>query len=270
MNRVGCVLNRTNPVFVENPMRKFLQVILISVSALSVVSTAFGQLPRYRDVPVNDYAHIISPSYEQRMDALSREVLEKTGAALVVATVEDMDGMEVDDYANRLFEAWGIGRQGEDKGVLFLLAARERRVRIEVGYGLEGILPDGRAGSILDRYALPDFREGDYGRGFYRAMLAVAGIIAEDAGVQITGAVAPRTVSRSSGDREDERGGNLFFIIIFIFLMIVTRGRILPWLFLSMMMGGGRGGGFGGGGFSGGFGGFGGGMSGGGGASRSF
>ena len=248
-----------------------IRSLVLLIILLSPATLLFGQqFPAYRDVPVNDYAHLIGTSYERRMDVLAREVLEKTGAVLVVATVENMDGMEVDDYANRLYEVWGIGKRGEDRGVLFLLAVQERRIRIEVGYGLEGILPDGLAGSILDRYAVPDFREGDYGRGFYRSMLAVAGVIAEDAGVEITGAIPLSSRSRVHSEREEERGGSLFFIIMFIFLMIVTRGRILPWLFLSMMMGGGRGGGFGGGGFSGGFGGFGGGMSGGGGASRSF
>ena len=248
------------------------QSVFLFFVILLMTSCAYGQtFPAYRDVPVNDYAHLIGTSYERRMEALAREVLEKTGTALVVATVEDMDGMEIDAYASRLFESWGIGKRGEDKGVLFLLAARERRVRIEVGYGLEGILPDGLTGSILDRYALPDFRDGDYGRGFYRSMLAVAGVIAEDAGVRITGAVTPSYREGRDSEREEEGGGSLLFVVLFIFLMIVTRGRILPWMFLGMMMGGGRGGSSGGGGgFGGGFGGFGGGMSGGGGASRSF
>ena len=185
-------------------MKRFMyrSVLIFFIGASGI---AFGnQFPNYRDVPVNDFAHVISASYERRMDALSREVLQKADAALVVATVEDMGGMQIDDYANRLYETWGIGRRGEDRGVLFLLTVQERRVRIEVGYGLEGILPDGLAGEILDQYAVPDFQQNNYGRGFYRSMLAVAGVIAKDAGVQITGAIAPRTRTRST--RERERG----------------------------------------------------------------
>ena len=217
---------------------------------------------------VNDFARVLSPQSTQQITAIAQEVKNKTGAEIAVVTVPDMGGQTVEPYATSLFERWGIGGKDQDNGILILLAQAERKVRIEVGYGLEGILPDGFCGEILDRYAVPDFRRGDYGSGFYRTVLAVAGVIAEDAGVTITGAIAPRPRARSSSGRS---GGNIFFVIIIIFLMIITRGRIVPWLFLSMMMGGGgRGGGFGGGGFGGGFGGFGGGMSGGGGSSRGF
>ena len=218
---------------------------------------------------VHDFARVISPSYENRLEILAREVLQKTGATLVVVTVEDMGGSSIEEYAAGLYEAWGIGQKGEDKGVLFILAIQERKVHIEVGYGLEGLLPDGLVGEILDRYAVPDFQDGNYGRGFLRSMLSVSEIIARDAGVTITGVGTPRSSPSQTSTRR--RGGGLFFIILMIFLMIVTRGRILPWLFLGLLMGGGgRGGSFGGGGFGGGFGGFGGGMSGGGGASRGF
>ena len=216
---------------------------------------------------VNDFAGIIPYEFESRIKSLAEEVEKKTGVEVTVVTVEHMDGMVVEEYANRLYEEWGIGKGGEDNGLLMLLAMEERKVRIEVGYGLEGILPDGRVGEILDRYALPDFRDGDYGSGLYRSLVAVAGVIANDMDVTITGTERARVTESS-----DEGGGKGFlFIIVFIFLMIVTRGRILPWLFLSLIAGGGgSGGGFGGGGFSGGSGGVGGRASGGGGASRGF
>ncbi len=107
---------------------------------------------------VNDFAGVISAEYKSRMETLAGEVLEKTGTAIVVATVETIGDNDPSDYANRLYQAWGIGKKGEDKGVLIFLAAKERQVRIETGYGVEGIIPDGLAGEILDRYRDPLFQ----------------------------------------------------------------------------------------------------------------
>jgi uncharacterized protein len=221
---------------------------------------------------VNDFAGVISQYYETKMGTISAEVKRKTGAELTVVTVKSLDGQDIETYASQLYEAWGIGEKGKDNGVLILLAMAERKIRIEVGYGLEPILPDGLTGGILDEYVMPDLRNGEYGLGLYRGLLKITEIVAKNAGVQITGIPSVDQQPRSDmGNRRRSSGGGIFLIIVFIFLMIVTRGRILPWLLLSMFMGGGRGGGgFGSGGFGGGFGGFGGGMSGGGGASRGF
>jgi len=241
----------------------YLLLFLLGCSSALAQTVRF---PKYRGY-VNDFAQVISPYYEEKMGALAWEVKQNTGAEMTVVTVEDMGGWGIDEYASRLYEDWGIGEKDKDNGVLILLAMAERRTRIEVGYGLEGILPDGLAGEILDEYVLPDFRQGDYGQGLYKGLVAVARIVADDAGARLSGSESTPSPRRSSRRRG---GSSLFFIILFIFLMIVTKGRILPWMLMGMLMGGGRGGGFSGGGFGGGFGGFGGGMSGGGGASRGF
>jgi uncharacterized protein len=219
---------------------------------------------------VNDFAGIIDAASMQTMENLSREVLEKTGTSIVVAVLAGIGDNDPDDYANRLYQAWGIGAKGKDRGVLVFLALKERKVRIETGYGVEGILPDGLIGEILDKYVLPDLKAGRYGQGLTRGVVAVATVIAKDAQVALTGAPllsAPQEVASRPGI-------NLFtviFIVIVLVLLIGTRpGReLLPYLIMILMSGGGRGrggGGFGGGGF----GGFGGGSSGGGGASRDF
>jgi len=219
---------------------------------------------------INDYAGVIPSSAESRMEALANEVKQKTGAEVAVVTMRSLGGIDIESFASDLFRDWGIGEKGQDNGALILLAVQDRKIRIEVGYGLEPILPDGKTGGILDDYVLPDLRDGNYGAGLLQGLAAVAGVIAKDAGVQITG-TKQAVPKRQTASRSRRKSGGIFPIIIFIILMIVTRGRILPWLLLSGMMGGGRGGGFGGGGsFGGGFGGFGGGMSGGGGASRGF
>jgi uncharacterized protein len=239
---------------------------------LSAISAAAAESFPKPIGAVNDFAGVISTQHKSGMETLAREVLEKTGTAIVVATVETIGDSTPSDYANRLYQAWGIGKKGEDKGVLIFLAVKERKVRIETGYGVEGILPDGLAGEILDRYAIPRFKEGDYGRGFAETMAAVSFIVAKAAGVTLTGVVPPehRPV-------RTERGLGIFQLLLLIaaafFLLGTPQGRaMLPWLLALMMSGGGGrrdGGGFGGFG-GGGFGGFGGGSSGGGGADRGF
>jgi uncharacterized protein len=217
---------------------------------------------------VNDFANVIDSANAARMEALAREVLQKTDTAVVVATVSTIgENEDYSLYANGLYKAWGIGKKGKDKGVLIFLTVKERQVRIETGYGVEGFLPDGLVGEILDKYVVPLLKEGNYGKALYNGMYACSVYIAKDANVQLSGSPAPyRTKARA-----EKKGINVFAVIFFLIvaaLLLGTRtGRsMLPWLLL-LFLSGSRGGG---GGFSGGFGGFGGGDSGGGGAGRSF
>jgi uncharacterized protein len=239
----------------------------IFVTLLTSASFAAEKYPSPSGA-VNDFANVIDSATAARMEALAREVLQKTGTAVVVATVDTVgENEDYSLYANGLYKAWGIGKKGEDKGVLIFLTVKERQVRIETGYGVEGILPDGLVGEILDKYVVPLLKEGNYGKALYNGMYACSVYIAKDANVQLSGSPAPyRTRARA-----ENKGINIFGIIIFLIvaaLLLGTRtGRsMLPWLLL-LFLSGGRGGG---GGFGGGFGGFGGGGSGGGGAGRDF
>jgi uncharacterized protein len=188
---------------------------------------------------------------------------------LVVVTLPDLGGSDIETYATGLYENWGIGEKGEDRGVLILLAQKERRVRIETGYGAEGILPDGLVGQILDDYVTPWFKRGDFSQGLLNGSLAIAQIVAREAGVQLTGKMELKRARRSLPSWA------LAILPLFLFFFLVLgrrRSRMggLPIIFFPPM---GRSGGFENddfGGFGGGFGGFGGGMSGGGGASRVF
>ncbi len=252
---------------------KSAALILFPFLLLLAVSPGLCQdeFPRPRGV-VNDFASVISPKHEAAIENLSREVFQKTGTAIVVATITSLEGDAIEEYANRLYEAWGIGKKGEDKGVLILLAAKERRVRAETGYGVEGILPDGLVGQIIDERIVPFFTQGDYGGGFLSGVSAIAQIVAKDAGVTLQGkarSAPPRAVQSRRGGL----GSRIlsFLFMIFVFLLVMRNPFLLPFLLLGGM-GGRRAGGFGGsfGGFGGGFGGFGGGLSGGGGATRGF
>ena len=253
---------------------QFVRTVLLAVSVLflPIWAHAAGETYPKPTGAVNDFAGVIPAQYKGPMENLAREVLEKTGTAVVVATVETLGDRDENEYANGLYSAWGIGKKGEDKGVLIFLAVKERRVRIETGYGVEGILPDGLVGEILDRYAIPRFKEGDYGKGLAETMAAVSAVAAKAAGVTLTG-VQPQERRPARTGRGMGIGQIVLLVLAIGFLLGTRQGRaMLPWLLLLMMSGGGgrrNGGGFGGFG-GGGFGGFGGGSSGGGGASRGF
>ncbi|HXK62414.1 MAG TPA: TPM domain-containing protein [Acidobacteriota bacterium] len=220
---------------------------------------------------VNDFAGVFPPNQRSELESFLAEVERKTTSQIAVVTISSLEDNEIRDFANRLFERWGIGRRDQDNGLLMIAAIQDRQVWIEVGYGLEPIIPDARAGRILDQYVIPSFRQGDYAGGLSAGARAIAQIIAQEAGVQIDGAPV-----RGSPSREVEGGGIgcLGYILIGILILVFIRHPFLFLLLLQILGGGGGGsrrGGFGGGGFGGGgFGGFGGGSSGGGGAGRSW
>lgn len=246
-----------------------LTLLLILCSAWE---PAFGQQYPERRALVNDFAGVLSDGTTLRLERLSRELLQKTGATVAVAVVPDLQGISVEQFATELFEKWGIGKKGEDRALLFLVSTGDRRMRVEVGYGLEGILPDGKAGAILDNYVVPHLSRDDWDSGLLAGSAALIQTIAEDAGVTLDGSIE---LPRSEGGRS---GGKKFSILPLIFFFIILgRSGLLPWILLPALLGGRRGGhirggfgSFGGGGGGGGFSGFGGGMSGGGGASRGF
>jgi len=261
-------------LFLKSP--RYLTIFCV-IFALTLTGSFATKSPANDKFPkpqgyVNDFANVIPPSYADRIRALAGEVERKTGVQIAVVTMEDIDD-DYKDYANRLFEAWGIGQRGKDNGVMIFNVVRQRKLWIEVGYGLEPLITDARAGDINREYIIPQLQGGNYGEGFLRGVQAIAGLIGREYGVTFTGkAYAPRRTG-SSQTRSASKGSPLCLIIGFIIIMLLSRGRgIFPWLFLGSMLGGGHrssggfSGGFGGGGFSGGFGGFGGGMSGGGGA----
>ncbi|MEN8613664.1 TPM domain-containing protein [Dehalogenimonas sp. THU2] len=159
-------------------MRLFLRIwiaaILLLVSgSIAVIAQSFPPPQGY----VSDFANLFDPttrsSLESRLELLSKE----TGTELAVVTVITLDGDSIEGYAVRLFDEWGIGQAGSDNGVLFITALAERQVRIEVGYGLEPVITDGRAGRILDNSVLPSFREGDYASGIVAGVDALEAFI---------------------------------------------------------------------------------------------
>lgn len=232
---------------------------------------AFGQdgridSDRYREsLPrgsecVYDEAGVFTP--EQKADLTRRieAAWEADQGALVVVALKTLHGGEINDFANKLFQQWGIGQEGKDNGILLLAAIEDRKVRIEPGYGFEGVLTDARCGRILDEHILPHFKGGDYAAGLTAGAEALLQVMA--------GEEIPESAAAQGSP---VAGGIVVLIFILIFGLVI-------WSAIRGAKSGRGGGGMTGGGFSGGgggssgggggFGRFGGGSSGGGGASR--
>ncbi|MBI5887372.1 MAG: TPM domain-containing protein [Deltaproteobacteria bacterium] len=223
--------------------------------------------PERPDAYVVDLAGVVGPDTQALLNARLKELEQKTGAQMLVLTVESLDGQDIASFSLAVAEKWKLGRKGKDNGVLITVAVKDRKYRIEVGYGLERVLPDSLVGTVGRQFLAPNFKKGDYAAGISTATDEIINKIAEDAGIALSAparTAAPRSRRAPSGWFAD----NFIFIffVFFILIQIVTRmfrrgGRGNTG---GVWMGGGGFGGGGGGGFDGGGGGgFGGGGAGG-------
>lgn len=213
---------------------------------------------------VDDFASVIALTTKTQLESVLTQLESKTSSEVVVVTINNLEGSDIETYTNELFATWGIGKKGKDNGVLILSAMEDRQIRIEVGYGLEGILPDAFCGRIIREVMVPEFKQGNFNEGIYKAALIITNVIAKDAGVEITGAQAVPM----PGKRKMSLAQRFLLLALFFFIVpFFIRNPFLFMLLFSGMGGSGRGGWSGGGFGGGGFGGFGGGLSGGGGAS---
>ena len=246
--------------------------VLVVVCATAIIGSA-DDIPPLPPAPVVDLAGIIDESVQTKLNGLLRELEQKTTVQMAILTVKSLQGKSLEEFSLGIaHDKWRLGQKGKDNGILLVIALDDRKYRIEVGYGLEGILPDSLVGSIGRQYLVPNFRKGDYSIGIYAATLAVVNEIARNAGVKISGMPAPSAVSPGKA-RQKSTGFagkiiSLFFFLVILIVAIKRPRSLLTLMLLSSMGGrrgywGGSGGGFGGGGF-GSFGGGGGGFGGGG------
>jgi len=241
---------------------------------------------------VNDFAGVISPEYKEKLESLITELQQKTSSEIAVVTVSSISPYGEIEYARLLFDNWKPGKKGKDNGVLVLLAVKERRWRIETGYGVEGVLPDGLCGEIGRNYMVPYFKQGDYAQGLYNGISKIISVLSGEEPVE-------RPQSSASSNKSPD--AVIVIILILAVVAVLAPWRTFPILFIAALLlalilgsfllfavffvfiiallmkltsyGGGHGGGYGGGGFGGdggGFGGFGGGGGGGGGAGGGF
>lgn len=221
---------------------------------------------------VNDFAHVLTPD---QIETLERKLVaydDSTSTQIAVITVETTGDYDIQEVALKYLREWGIGNAKTNNGIVLLAAIKDRKIRIETGYGMEGVVPDITAKAIIDNEIVPNFKEGNYYRGFDEATSA------------IIKAAAGEYKAPEGYNKKSKRGGKgnilLIFILIGIFFLLMSGrggggGDFLGGMLIgSLLRGGrgGRGGDWGGGGWSGGggFGGFGGGSGGGGGSSGSW
>jgi uncharacterized protein len=273
-------------------VRSLLVWLALLAAVLAVPSAAQPAYPARPEGPVYDGANILSESEEALLNARLSDYNRTTGRALVVATVPDLGGETIEAYAETLFnDEWGIGGAASDQGLLLLVAPTERKVRIEVGYGLHQYVTDILSGRIIRDDITPRFREGDFGGGINAGIDSLIAQLDRDPADAQAVAEAAAAAERERGDGGFPFGALLWIGIIVFFVLLPALGRVrgrryrgsgvagavgdvLLWTAINAAMNSGRGSGGsgwgGGGGFGGGSGGFGGGMSGGGCASGSW
>jgi uncharacterized protein len=261
--------------------------LLVGVCLLTPARAAVVEIADTHDY-VMDTAHVLDPATRQRLENLLKELYEKTTDQIRVLTLETTGDEDIFTFSQRYYQRWGLGTKAKGNGALIVLAIKDRKVRIHVGYGLEGSLPDGWIGTLSRQAAQQYFRQGRYAEGLYEMTLATVNKVAADEGVKISGLPESKVMPRGQGT-----SGTCMLLVPFIILLLILwssrRGRMhrsywggdvgrgIFWgSILSDVLrsgssdswgsGGGMGGGFGGGGGS--FGG--GGSSGGGGGGASW
>lgn len=263
-----------------NRISRWLGIVLLLVLPVGLAGESVNSLPKPTGY-ISDFAGVLSPSVKQQMEMLCGQVDRQAHAQIAVVTVKTLDdGYTIEQFATELEDKWGVGNK-EDRGVLMVLVMTPRRGRIEVGYGLEGILNDAKVGDI-GRSMVPAANRGDYDEAVPLGVRQLAGIIAQDAGVTLTMPAGQHQYHRQAAREEPVQlsltqlllGGGAILLLLFFLARTGNMGLIF-FLLGNLMGGAGRGGyrgrdddgwGGGGGGDGGGFGGFGGGRSGGGGA----
>jgi len=287
-------------------MKVWCSRLFILIASAWLLLAAAGQakepvFPVYNGF-VNDYAGVIDQAAKSRIESVCRELAQKTSAEMAVAVVKSAAPLDPKSYATGLFQKWAIGKKGQDNGLLILLVMDERRVEIEVGYGLEGVINDAKAGQLLDEAVIPFFKQGKYGEGLYNGVTAIAAEISRDNSSEPAAPVQP------PGPAGNNWPGWLYpLVVVSVVILLILAfaisglmaglmggifggiygyyyagtagaviGAIIGFVLSYMRLPGGFGGGYWGGGWGGGlgggggFGGFGGGRSGGGGAGRNW
>lgn len=231
------------------------------------VSLAAESLPALTGRIV-DSAQIIDARSKPEIERKLEDIESKSGIQLVVATIKSLDGQDIESYANQLFRAWKLGEKTKNNGVLLLVAPNERKVRIEVGYGLEGTLTDALSNVIITNALIPRFKSGDFTGGISRGVDDIIAVLTTDPSDW-----QQRTSFRADRPQNSDPVNWIIFAGIVVVLFLVIWSPEFRWVFLNIVLSlavsstgsRGSGGSSGGGGFSGG-----GGSSGGGGASGSW
>ena len=250
--------------------KKTLWLVLFTAAVLLSAGQCFASIPAKptSNIYCKDLAGVLDAKLVSQINKISADLYNKCGAQVAVLTVNSLDGQVLEDYSLQVLRTWGIGDKVKNNGVLILVAVHDKKSRIEVGYGLEGALPDGKTGRIQDDYMLPNFKKGNYSEGVWQGYQAVIVAVANEYKVDVGQEQRAPPTAQSASDGQQMPTWMMILIGIGVLILLIVDwvffGGTFTWLILALIFR--RGGGSsGGGGDS-----FGGGSGGGGGSSRSW
>src|ERR1700744_6478334 len=209
-------------------MRKPWAALRLAIFVVLALSTGITWAERVQDLPaptnyVSDFAGVLSQQTQAYLNRLCLQLDRQAHAQIAIVTVKSMDGEPIEDFAIALEDKWKVGKKGTDRGLLLILATNDRKYRFEVGYGLEGILPDGRVGDI-GRQMVPYLRQNDYDGAVIFAVRQIAGIIAVDAGVTLN--TGPRPSYAPAQQARPLSLGEVLVLGVILLLVIFFLARV--------------------------------------------
>lgn len=201
---------------------------LAAVPAGAALPPGVKLLPVPEQGRVADGAGLLTQGEIDQLNATIQRLDAQNGVEIGVATVQSAAPLTPEEYATALFAQWGIGKKGADNGLLVLIALKERRIKVEVGYGLEGILPDGRVGRLLDDYAMPSLRQGRYGAGLVSLTTELAKIAAAEYEPGAAGEAPRQAAPRRSAARAPGTAFGTMAFLLFLFFMFAVQALNRP------------------------------------------
>jgi len=182
-------------------------------------------IPAHPSQYVVDLAGVMDAGARARLNGMLHDLEAKTTAQVVVLTLHSLEGEPIESFSHQTAVKWGIGKKGKDNGVLLTVAVKDRKYRIEVGYGLESVLPDSLVGSIGRQYLVPHFKKGDFAGGINAAVAEIINKITSPPEVKVTPESPAETAPAKEGDSADNR-----LVLIIVILSVVIVPMILIWL----------------------------------------
>lgn len=216
---------------------RFVQLFLSITLFLLPIAFALDVPPL--QAPVTDRARLFSSNELQELNTYLYAIHEKSDIQIAVLTVPSLEGESIEDYSIRVAEAWQIGKKGKDSGVIMVIAAADRKIRIEVGYGLEDTLTDAQTNKIIRSIITPAFKQNEYGRGALLGVKNIAAVILHD-----------ETIADTAGEEGQKEDDSLPLPVIIVLVLIFLFGsRFMPggWFWPLFLLSSGRRGGFSGG-----------------------
>lgn len=215
--------------------RRIIIILWVMLCSISFGVIAKPSIPNpTKEFYVYDEVSVLDVESKNYILGMNELLYRKTGGQIVVAIVSNTQGMDIESYSLELFRKWEIGSKEKNNGVLLIVSLEDKEVRIEVGYGLEGAIPDSKAGRILDDYIIPEFKDSNYKQGIMEGFKAILAIVEEEYKIEIDENInLSQYKLENDVDHEDIRDLAYIFVIMFILIimdMIFNRCRFIKFL----------------------------------------